>query len=322
MHGRYSPEMEIARGIGILLVTIGHSEPIKTALPDIKEFIYSFHMPLFFFMSGFFSARFRRLGLKEYVWPRIVRLAVPYIFISCMFLIIKLMVPSMVHRQADLKGFLLDIIVYPLNNPALFLWFLYVIIVLKLLTAASRHVSAGILVVISAIPAVTALFRNCDFMAMSHVGKYAVFFMAGLWAAGNRERVFALMSNRYVALCCAVGFMLLYAVYVMCDFEQGRAFMETLIAFAGTFMVISSCFVWYDHLNCRFLLFLGKHSLEIYLIQYFFIFPVYHIANRCGVEPVYIIPFTFLAGMIGPVLFIRYFLPGNRVKAFLMGGAS
>ena len=40
--------VDIAKGIGILLVVYGHlHNPINT-------FIYAFHMPLFFFLSGFF----------------------------------------------------------------------------------------------------------------------------------------------------------------------------------------------------------------------------------------------------------------------------
>lgn len=39
-----------ARAIGILLVVLGHS-----LIPaSIQTYIYSFHMPLFFFLSGLF----------------------------------------------------------------------------------------------------------------------------------------------------------------------------------------------------------------------------------------------------------------------------
>ncbi len=38
-----------ARGIGILLIVLGHVIPMTT---PISHFIYSFHVPLFFFLSG------------------------------------------------------------------------------------------------------------------------------------------------------------------------------------------------------------------------------------------------------------------------------
>lgn len=40
--------VDVAKGIGILLVILGH---LKNPLMD---FIYAFHMPLFFFVSGMF----------------------------------------------------------------------------------------------------------------------------------------------------------------------------------------------------------------------------------------------------------------------------
>ena len=41
--------VDIAKGIGIFLMVMGH-----TGIPRIgNQWIYSFHMPLFFFISGF-----------------------------------------------------------------------------------------------------------------------------------------------------------------------------------------------------------------------------------------------------------------------------
>ena len=38
-----------AKGIGIILVILGHT----ICPPNIKFWLYSFHMPLFFFLSGY-----------------------------------------------------------------------------------------------------------------------------------------------------------------------------------------------------------------------------------------------------------------------------
>ena len=44
--------IDIARGIAILLVILGHS---CTTLDGVNRVILSFHMPLFFLLSGIFS---------------------------------------------------------------------------------------------------------------------------------------------------------------------------------------------------------------------------------------------------------------------------
>lgn len=47
----------IAKGLGIILVVIGHYYPSYS--PDywvgFRSFIYSFHMPLFFMIAGYFA---------------------------------------------------------------------------------------------------------------------------------------------------------------------------------------------------------------------------------------------------------------------------
>ena len=45
--------IDIARGIGILLVVMGHND-FAAISPFAYKVIYSFHMPLFFFLSGYF----------------------------------------------------------------------------------------------------------------------------------------------------------------------------------------------------------------------------------------------------------------------------
>lgn len=45
--------IDIARGIGILLVALAHAD-ISIISPYLHRLIYSFHMPLFFFLSGYF----------------------------------------------------------------------------------------------------------------------------------------------------------------------------------------------------------------------------------------------------------------------------
>lgn len=50
---RYS-SLDIAKGLGIILVVLGHIIPENIWARSI---IYSFHMPLFFLISGFFPAK-------------------------------------------------------------------------------------------------------------------------------------------------------------------------------------------------------------------------------------------------------------------------
>jgi fucose 4-O-acetylase-like acetyltransferase len=66
---------DMLKGVAIVLVILGHCR-----VGPLYSFIYSFHMPLFFFISGYFL---KIRPLKEELYLSTQRLIVPYIFASC-----------------------------------------------------------------------------------------------------------------------------------------------------------------------------------------------------------------------------------------------
>lgn len=53
-HAPRNTTIDIARGIGIILVVLGHNETVLQDKGELFRVIYSFHLPLFFFLSGVF----------------------------------------------------------------------------------------------------------------------------------------------------------------------------------------------------------------------------------------------------------------------------
>ena len=71
-------EINILKGIGILSVVIGHSTMflfIKN-MPMLNIFIYAFHMPLFFMISGFFA---KDTYSNNQIYKIFMRLYVPFL---------------------------------------------------------------------------------------------------------------------------------------------------------------------------------------------------------------------------------------------------
>ena len=57
--------LDVAKGIGILLVVLGHNY-IKASVPGLGNFIFSFHLPFFFLLSGmFFKPNYPLLALLK-----------------------------------------------------------------------------------------------------------------------------------------------------------------------------------------------------------------------------------------------------------------
>ena len=69
--------IDIARGIGILLVVLGHND-FALVSPFAYKVIYSLHMPLFFFLSGYFINP--SVGFWEFIKKRFNSLLKPYLF--------------------------------------------------------------------------------------------------------------------------------------------------------------------------------------------------------------------------------------------------
>ena len=74
--------------IGVISVIFGHSMngiPVPTVLTSIKSWVYTWHMPLFFFVSAYlfsYSKGFNK-GYKNVFRKRFLRLIIPYFLWFC-----------------------------------------------------------------------------------------------------------------------------------------------------------------------------------------------------------------------------------------------
>ncbi|OYW16811.1 MAG: hypothetical protein B7Z52_07870, partial [Burkholderiales bacterium 12-64-5] len=70
--------VDTMKAIGIVLVVVGHSPGLN---PFIKHVIYSFHMPLFFFISGLLLTEIKlALPYRAYFSALWKGLVLPYLF--------------------------------------------------------------------------------------------------------------------------------------------------------------------------------------------------------------------------------------------------
>lgn len=80
---------DMAKGIGIILVVMGHLEYISIPL---RLFIASFHMPMFFIISGMLMCMTgeENKPVRKTVRGKLVRMAIPYLAFSILYLIIEI----------------------------------------------------------------------------------------------------------------------------------------------------------------------------------------------------------------------------------------
>lgn len=87
-------EIDVLYGLGTLLAILGHSHPNDWSSFPGKwvEFIYLFHMPLFFLIAGFLLAESKSLMRQSYgkwLWEKAQRLLTPYVVLSLIAMIPK-----------------------------------------------------------------------------------------------------------------------------------------------------------------------------------------------------------------------------------------
>jgi len=122
--------VDYGKGIGIILVVYGHllSSGYHAALKIPEHFfalsdsiVYSFHMPLFFFLSGLFvESSFRKRGSRNYLIDKLARIAYPYFVWSILQMSVEVIFSSQTQKGTSIS----DILAIPYRPWGQF-WFIY-----------------------------------------------------------------------------------------------------------------------------------------------------------------------------------------------------
>ena len=83
--------IDTAKGIGIILVIIGHIIPFNN---PVCKLIFSFHMPLFFFLSGITYNEKRYTSFKLLLKNKARTLIVPFIITALITIAVNIIIPS------------------------------------------------------------------------------------------------------------------------------------------------------------------------------------------------------------------------------------
>lgn len=82
----YDPTISVIKGIGIILVVLGHTGG------SITHYIYLFHMLLFFMLSGYTLKEkywMSKTGVVQFIKKKIIKLYLPYIAFNIIFLLLN-----------------------------------------------------------------------------------------------------------------------------------------------------------------------------------------------------------------------------------------
>ena len=270
-------EITIIKGIAIFLVILGHAisqtGQQERILSIVQQVIYSFHMPLFFFASGFLSLRL--LDAKDwksrisYGGSRTLRLLIPYFFMGVLYMLVG----AYYYKNPLIIGKETLIAMGKGTNPDSELWFLYV---LWLITLASlviiRKETLWLWVVITGIFSIVSYFF-ASYSAMLHLFLFFVFYVVlGMAIRTCYEKLRPYLKKWYLctlALLIFVAGNLLQILHPFFGTAGGVVNIVTAVAGIVLFLVVSVGIadgVEEENFFRRGLILCGDYAMDLYII--------------------------------------------------------
>ncbi len=295
---------------GIILVVLGHSFYLFPADTPVIRWTYGFHMPLFFFISGYLLkyvhgdlAQLHLSGRSGYLTRKARRLLVPYTVISSLFFVPKAILSRYSVRPLHLNLHdYLDQLLVPYHNvfgaywfmPTLFLIFTVFTIARKAWGQRSVPMGSPILLLTLALANCLLPFTKDSLLNLAGVAFYLVYFTAGyLYQASRLEEAIKRASGKMTVIPpLALSVVLLYA-------PQG-SLTDLLMAFNGILMSIGLSQA-YKRLGGHWLDHLFGYTYSIYLYSGFFqILSLQVLLHFVSLPPAVYVPLAFVTGLYGP----------------------
>lgn len=321
-------KVDLLKGIAILLVLIGHA--IQQTTRDflnssmVASAIYSFHMPLFFFLSGYIICEKSKKLDIEWLRKQIISLVLPIIIWKYIYVFIQVEVTGL----RDIWSVFVQWIYDPRGN-YWFLWSLFVCEVYFYLVKKIRNVNVKLqfgtdVLLIMLIFGVTHAFK-INWGGLRDIYLYLLFYISGYYL--HKLRLVSDVDVFIRRRCCRIKLMFpLFWLILFCLHNVIKGQYQTsilngaiiqfiyriLIAYLG----IAMCWVLSDYIygKIRYLLsWIGKYTKEIYIIHTI-IMPYFIVQSSVMISRIIKVIVS-----LGVSLFIAWIFRNSRVNLFLFG---
>lgn len=313
--------IDCLKGFAIFCVVIGHI--LQISLPDydhniIFRFIYSFHMPLFFFLSGYVNYKTKASFSIPFLKKRFISLMIPFFSWSIISILIY---------NSKIES-ILNKFIYP-DTGYWFLPILFYSMIVLAISSYNRKFDIYILSGFSIIFIALDINYSIKYFGFNLLAKCFPFFVLGYFISEYKDRF--LIIDRLLWK----FFMLFFFIGIAFWMRKEPPLFYTYINFGSLFsfgykfaVAILGIFFFFGlfrrflSLNIsklEWLQLIGRHSLTIYLIHFFFL-RFFEIINIKGFYYFNILLFGILS--IGLCLGINYLISLNQPLSFILLGKS
>lgn len=279
--------LECIRGGAILLVVLGHLTLIggQGAYSDV---IYTFHMPLFFALSGFLYGYhelrcFQSPG--KFLRKKLIALGIPYLIFSVFYIFFDLALQKFVQTNTVIT---LKDAVALLWNPVAHYWFLWVLLLYFAVVACCGNTNRK-LQILTLVGFAVTLLENTLMQGMRSAYHHGLAYFFYFAAAGLIGTAFAEKGIKEIAPSIATGALLLVSgtAFVLLIWQnetlENTAIRATLLRILGIVAFSTGViFVSGVPLFKKTLMKIGRDSWYIYLLHSYFL-----CAARLGLKHVF-----------------------------------
>lgn len=307
MESRYlSERYNVMKVLLTLLVVLGHALIMYTtdsviavrrtseALSVLARYIYSFHMPAFFLVSGCVYGICReRMDERKYpdglrlIALKAKRLLIPYAVIGCLWVVPVVVILGM-SKNGLLLGWVKDILLVGDPKHLWYLWVLFVIFAIcafpvkffseQLKNPIVELVLLLVLVVLHRYSGYLPTFLNVHLVAK----RFVQFYMGILFHRVLRRIPWKLRFNAAVIPCLA-GTMVLYTSGNV----VGRLLQTALAALL--FYCLGDLLCNLNIKENKLYKLLAKDSFGVYLLHPMFIYVVFHFLGNTSIHPILLV---------------------------------
>jgi len=258
---------DVIKGIAITLMVFGHITYIgdsRTFQIILKNYIYTFHMPLFLFVSGYFFIP--SSPLLKYFKNTILKIFIPYfIFITIYLLLLSYL--NMIGFNASnhigdlsIQAYLYKVFIHPIGG----YWFLHTLVIYQLLLTLSTYVNkkqAGIEKVLIVFIFIFYILK--EYLGVGISAENFSFLLLGYILRINKillpENIFSILL-----------ILLFYITYSTTEIKNDfLVHLVWVLSITSIIMYTSNRF--YSTFLIRLVSFIGRNTLIILVLHVFFI---------------------------------------------------
>lgn len=321
---------DIAKAICIILVVIGHYIPDNSPGWYImnRTFIYSFHMPLFMFASGYIYIAFKKEeSYGRFIMKKVRRLMIPYLVTSVLIVTIKLLTERNAYVENPVTMLSYVKILY---NPeaGYFLWFIWALwwmfVLLPLLTTRqSRLLGFAVALVLHYLP-ITLTHVFC----LEQMRQMLVFFMLGVVIFDYKD--YFIKYTKQLALPIIILFAGFEYVYLNPNLGGGISWLSNLTPYLGIAVVMYFSTLLANKrsvLSSKIFCYIAPSTYIIYLLHTTFEGFTKAVIHKIPLLENYSNDMYFVLGALlvivvgiaGPVLTHRYILAKFKITRKMFG---